>query len=52
MHGCHGCTFQGDGVVVEGNMVLPLTVLEEEFAELDRYVGLPLTVLEELVELD
>ena len=34
-------------------MVLPLTVLEEEFAELDRYVVLPLAVLEEeFAELD
>ena len=37
----------GDDAVAEGNVVLPLTVLEEEFAELDRYVVFPLTVLEE-----
>ena len=32
----HGWTFQGDDVVAEGNDVFPLTVLEEEFAELDQ----------------
>ena len=49
---------RGGGVLLathavhKGNMVLPLMVLEEEFTELDRYVVLPLTVLEELAELD
>ena len=42
----------GDDVVAEGNVVLPLMVLEEEFAELDRYIVLPLTFLEEFPELD
>ena len=47
------CTFLGDDAVAEGNAVLPLTVLEEEFVKLDRYVVLSLTVLqEEFAELD